>query len=73
MALFGVMDEGDLDVVYTYEADSLSEAAALYLDDPDAVGVVVRVFALGRHAPAFVKSSTGSILLVSDAVPVTKE
>lgn len=71
--LFGVMDECDLDTLYTYEAESLADAAKLHLEGDDSVGTVVRVFALGRHAPAYIKSGSGELLLVAGSRPVRKE
>lgn len=68
--LYGVMAEEDLDTVWTYEADSAQEAAAMYLDDPDCAGVVVRVWVLGRNPDAFVRTAQGNVaqLLSPDQV-----
>jgi hypothetical protein len=70
--LFGVMDATEDDVIYTYECDSAEEAAGLYLDDPDCAGTVVRVWTLGRHPKAFVKSKSGAVLPSGSPDPVRK-
>lgn len=71
MSLYGVMSTADLDTVWTYEAETAPEAAAMYLDDADS-GDVVRVFALGRHAPAFVKTVDDGIVAVEKPPMVYK-
>ena len=70
--LFGVMDEQAKDEVWTYEAASAEHAAQLYLDDPEAVGTVVRVWTLGRYPAAFVKTKGGAVQKIASPESVKK-
>lgn len=69
--LYAVCTDQDPDMVFTYEAESAQEAAELYLDDPDAIGDVVRVWELDRYPPAFVKvKARGEVLLLAGSPKV---
>lgn len=69
--LYGVADVAELTAIFTYEAASAEEAAALYLDDPTTPGTMVRVWLLGRHPAAFVQTKAGVAVKVSDPKPVS--
>jgi hypothetical protein len=58
--LYGVMNELDDDVIFTYEAGSPEQAAELYWDsEPEAAGEVVRVWLLGRYPARYVLLKSG--------------
>lgn len=69
--LYGVMNNLDRDQVFTYEARSELAAATLYLDDPECIGDVVRVWELDRTPSAFVKATGGEVLALQPQPPVT--
>lgn len=70
--LWGVMDETVQDEIFTYECSTAEEAAGLFLDDPEATGTVVRVWVLGRHPAAFVRTKSGDILKIDSPGQVQK-
>jgi hypothetical protein len=66
--LFGVCNNEDPDTVFTYEANTSLEAAELYLEGSEK-GDVVRVWALPRHPPAFVKLPDENVAQLSAYAP----
>lgn len=70
-SLYGVADVAELTAVYTYEATSAQEAAAMYLDDPTTPGTMVRVWTLGRHPAAFVQTKAGVTVKVVEPEAVS--
>jgi hypothetical protein len=71
--LYGVMNELDDDVIFTYEAESPEQAAELYWDsETEAAGEVVRVWKLGRYPTRYVLLSSAKVANISARPPINK-